>query len=89
MKSVRTDKFKKAFEKLPASIQEKAQRAYEQWKTDSAHPSLHVKQVHQKRSIYSVRVGLSHRALGVHEEDTMIWFWIGSHEDYNNILTQL
>jgi mRNA-degrading endonuclease RelE of RelBE toxin-antitoxin system len=89
LKSVLTDKFRKAFDKLPADIQEKARQAYSLWKADNRHPGLHFKQVHQSRPVYSVRVGLSYRALGVIEEDTIVWFWIGSHEDYNNLLAQL
>ncbi len=29
------------------------------------------------------------RALGIRQEDTLIWFWIGSHEEYNNLIAQL
>jgi len=29
------------------------------------------------------------RALGVRAGDDMIWFWIGSHEDYNSLLGQM
>jgi hypothetical protein len=34
-------------------------------------------------------VGLSHRALGIKEKETMIWFWIGSHEDYDKLISEL
>jgi hypothetical protein len=36
-----------------------------------------------------VRVGLAYRALGVRDGDDMIWFWIGSHGDYDQVLSQL
>jgi hypothetical protein len=58
------------------------------WKENSHHPSLHYKQIHQKEPIFSVRIGLSYRALGIKEDEVMIWFWIGSHEEYNNLITQ-
>ena len=70
-------------------MQERARKAYNLWKQDNLHPSLHFKQVQNQQSIYSVRVGLSYRALGIKQEDTIIWFWIGSHEDYNNLIGQL
>jgi mRNA-degrading endonuclease RelE of RelBE toxin-antitoxin system len=89
LKSVITDKFRKAFDKLPKDVQQKARQAYEQWKEDTGHPGLHFKQVHQQKAVYSVRVGLSHRSLGVKDNDTMVCFWIGSHEDYNGLLAQL
>lgn len=72
MESVTTDKFRKAFAKLPKSVQER--NSYKLWKLNSNHPGLHFKQIHHKQSIYSVRVGLSYRALGVIENDTIIWF---------------
>ncbi len=37
-------------------------------------------------AIYSVRVGLRYRAVGIMEDGVMLWFFIGSHEDYNNLL---
>ena len=88
MKSATTERFRKAFAALPKDIQERARKAYTLWKQDNFHPSLHFKQVHKEQAIYSVRVGLSYRALGVIQGDAIIWFWIGSHEDYNNLLSK-
>jgi len=35
--------------------------------------------------VWSVRIGRSYRALGKRTDaDTIVWYWIGSHEDYNN-----
>jgi hypothetical protein len=48
-----------------------------------------LKQVHATRPIFSVRVGLGYRALGVREGDEMIWFWIGSHADYDQLLSRM
>jgi len=89
MHSVTTEKFRKAFNKLPEKIQERARATYQLWKTNPQHPTLQFKQVHQSKPIYSVRIGLSYRALGVKEEETIIWFWIGSHEDYNNLTKRI
>ncbi len=49
-------------------------------------PSLEFKQVHPTHPIYSVRVGLNWRALGVVEGDVILWFWIGPHSEYNTLL---
>jgi len=89
LKSVTTDRFRKAFAKLPKGIQERARLSYQLWKLNNNHPGLHFKQIHTQQPIYSVRVGLSYRALGIIENDTIIWFWIGSHQDYNNLIVQL
>jgi hypothetical protein len=84
-----TERFWKCFEKLPKPIQAKARLAFSLWKKDSSHPSLYFKKIHNEKPIYPVRVGISHRAIGVREGNTMIWFWIGSHETYNNLVDQL
>lgn len=52
-------------------------------KSDSTHPSLHFKKVGRYRS---VRVGLRYRALAVEVGDDLIWFWIGSHADYDAMI---
>lgn len=89
MKSVTSTRFRKAFEKLPKEVQQRASEAYLIWKDNPHHPGLDYKQIHKTQPIFSVRVSLSYRALGVKEGDTMIWFWVGSHEDYNNLIKQL
>ena len=52
-------------------------------------PELRFKQVHPTRLIFSARVGLAHRALAVRAGEDVIWFWIGSHADYDNLLGRL
>ena len=74
MTSHTTERFWKCFEKLPQPIQAKAKSAFKLWQANTDHPSLHFKKIHSEKSIYSVRVGLSHRSIGVREENTMIWF---------------
>jgi hypothetical protein len=71
---------------LPARIQAQALRAYRLWSRDPQHPSLRFKQVHPSKPIYSVRIALGWRALGIREGDTMVWFWIGSHADYDRLV---
>ena len=47
------------------------------------HPSLHFKRVGR---LWSVRVGIGYRALAVAGDDGPVWFWIGSHAEYDRIL---
>ncbi|WKN41804.1 type II toxin-antitoxin system RelE family toxin [Tunicatimonas pelagia] len=89
MKSVTTEKFRKMLVRLPRGTQKRARQAYQLWKQDHHHTSLQFKQVHQTQPIYSVRVGSSYRALGVIQDETIVWFWVGSHERYNNQIKQL
>jgi len=86
MNSHVTEKFRKAFAELPADVRNQARQAYRLFLENPYHPSLHFKSIHPTRPIYSVRVGLYYRAVGVREEDEIIWFWIGSHAEYNKLL---
>jgi hypothetical protein len=52
--------------------------------TDPHHPSLHLKKMGR---FWSVRVGLHYRALAVETESDRVWFWIGSHADYDKLLS--
>lgn len=89
MKSQVTKGFRKCFRELPEPIKQSAKKAYILWKQNPRHPSLKFKLIHRSQPIYSVRIGLSWRAVAVKQGETMIWFWIGSHADYNKLISQL
>ena len=83
MKHHTTPDFWACFERLPTQIQERARASYERLKNDARHPALHFKKIDR---FYSVRVGLHYRALGVEADDGVVWFWIGSHADYDQLI---
>lgn len=89
MTSRTTERFRKAFGALPEHVQQRARAAYALFLQDPQHPSLRLKQVHTTRPIFSVRVGLGYRALAVREDATYIWFWIGTHAEYDRMLREL
>jgi len=70
-------------------MQEKLRASYRLWSTDPTHPSLRFKKVHATRPIYSVRIDLDWRAVGVLNGDTVVWFWIGPHAEYEKLLRGL
>jgi len=74
---------------LPPQVQAQARLAYQLFRQDPFHPSLRFKQVHASRPIFSARVGLAYRALAARDQDEVIWFWIGSHADYDDLLGRL
>lgn len=84
-----TDRSWKSFSLLPKWIQKQAEKAYAQWKQDPLHPGLHFKCIHKAKSVYSARIGIGYRALGRRHGDEMIWFWIGPHEAYNELVKRL
>jgi hypothetical protein len=87
VRSRTTRRFRKAFAELPSDIQVRARHAYAVFRENPRHPGLRFKQVHASRPIYSVRVALGCRALGVRDGDTIVWFWIGSHSDYDGLIS--
>ncbi len=91
MKSRTTKDFRDLLASLPLDIQRRARDAYKLFRVNSSHPSLHFKPVHTrvKGSFYSVRIGIRYRALALREGDELIWFWIGSHADYDALLSQM
>ncbi|MDX1957831.1 MAG: hypothetical protein SFU98_04620 [Leptospiraceae bacterium] len=64
-------------------IQKSARKSYILWQENQNHPSLHFKKI---GDLYSVRIAERWRVLGIFQGQTYIWFWIGSHEDYNNLI---
>lgn len=86
MKSWRTASFRQAFQALPRAVQRQARQAYKRFATDPTHPSLQFKRVHPKRPIYSVRISRGYRAIGTKTGEDVVWFWIGSHADYDRLV---
>lgn len=83
MKHFATSRFWACHAKLPAPIRDLADKNFQILKSDPQHPSLHFKKVGPYRS---VRVGLSYRALATEIEGDLVWFWIGSHAEYDTLL---
>jgi len=84
-----TERFRKALAELPDYVKRQARNAYKQFRDDPYHPSLHFKKVHQEKSVYSARISDDYRAVGVKKGDTLIWFWIGPHHEYERLLYHL
>ena len=89
MKSKATKQFWQLLDALPLSIQRQARDSYRLWQDNPRHPSVRFKRVHPVEPIYSARVNNNYRALGLLDEDTIIWFWIGNHGVYDRLLKQL
>lgn len=83
MKHFADDGFWDCYEALPATIREQADKCFELLKQDPKHPSLHFKKIGSR---WSARVGLGYRALALEIEDGFLWYWIGSHADYDRMI---
>lgn len=68
---------------LSAPIRDLADKAFELLKENPQHPSLHFKKVGR---FWSARVSLNRRAVGVDALDGIVWFWIGTHAEYDKLI---
>jgi hypothetical protein len=83
MRHFASPRFWDAYRRLPEQVRALADKNYALLKKDPRHPSLQFKKVGKFRS---VRIGLRHRALAVESDGDLVWFWIGSHADYDALL---
>jgi hypothetical protein len=64
-------------------VRELADKQFALLKADPRHPSLRLKRVGRFRS---ARVGRQHRALAVEVDDGLVWWWIGTHAEYDRLV---
>ncbi|RWN21538.1 MAG: hypothetical protein EOR94_09280 [Mesorhizobium sp.] len=83
MNHVASPSFWEAYEKLPSAIRAKADRRFERLRSHPFDPSLHFKQVGR---YWSARVDDNYRAVATRTNDDVVWFWIGTHADYDHLL---
>ncbi len=83
MKHYASPGFWDCYRKLPKAVRELADKNFELLKLNQNHPSLQFKKVGKYRT---VRVGIHYRALAIEIQDGLLWFWIGSHSEYDNLL---
>ena len=83
MKHFASPQFWELYNNLPPAVRKSADKNLALLKNDATHPSLHLKKVGR---YWSVRIGRKYRALSVEVEDGLIWFWIGTHSDYDKMI---
>lgn len=87
----RSPEFRKLFEALPKHIQEQSRLAYLQFVDNPAHPFLrhhalgdNERGSHEPGS-YSVSITRRYRAVYFVDEGVNVWYWIGTHADYDRL----
>ncbi len=84
MKHFATARFWRCYRKLPTGVREQSDRSFALLRNDPSHRSLQLKRIGQ---FWSARVGLHYRALAVEAANgDLVWFWIGSHGDYDTLV---
>jgi len=84
LKHYASSKFWSLYNDLPKEARSTADKNYELLRVNNQHPSLHFKRIGE---LWSVRAGLHYRALGVDVDDGIMWIWIGTHADYDKLIT--
>jgi len=86
MKHMTLPRFWRCYHDLPKEVQELADKNFQLLKSNPYHPSLHFKRIGGQSQLWSVRIGRRYRALGREKPEGIVWFWIGSHGDYDRLL---
>lgn len=84
MKSKAHRRFWKAFAQLPDEVRTAARAKFSIWRREPFHPSLQFKRI--RDDLWSIRVTDDYRALGVRDAGIIIWYWIGSHAEYDRLI---
>jgi hypothetical protein len=87
VRSWRSKRLKRLFAQLPSDAQRQADEAYQIFRRNPSHPSLHFNPIDPSdSSVYSVRSGLPNRAIGSFlPNGDFLWLWIGSHAEYDKV----
>ena len=78
-----TERFWGCFDALPQDIRTLAKKNFQLLKENPKHPSLQFKKL---GAVWSVRVGLSYRALAIAHEGIFYWHWLGTHAEYDKLI---
>ncbi len=89
MNSQTLPQFWKQFYELPQHVRRRAGKVYRIWRQNPNAPGLYFKRVGKTRPVYSIRIGGLYRALGLLYGDTITWFWIGRHDEYERLLKHM
>jgi mRNA-degrading endonuclease RelE of RelBE toxin-antitoxin system len=89
MKSQINDDFLKSYRRLPKEVREQARKAYRLFRDNPQHPSLNFKPIHPNEPYFSARISLGYRTVGIMVDDLIVWFWIGSHGEYDKLISLL
>ena len=89
MNSKTTRRFRQMLAQLPSDIRRQAREAYRLFRQNPNHPSLRFKKVHNTEPIYSARINIDYRTVGVLNGNEIVWFWIGPHAEYDKLLSRL
>jgi hypothetical protein len=89
MKSVATRRFWELFDALPVDVQKLAVKNYRLWRENPKHPSLRFRLLQGSKDRFTIRIGDHYRALGRLDSKTITWIWIGTHAEYDQLVSSM
>jgi hypothetical protein len=83
-----TEGFWRSYQALPLEMRNRADKQFALLKNNPQYPSLQFKKVGESRGleVWSARVTLNYRALALRRADGFLWFWIGDHKSYEELI---
>jgi mRNA-degrading endonuclease RelE of RelBE toxin-antitoxin system len=81
--------FRRDLARLPTTIRRQARDAYRLFEQNPHHPSLKFKKLPPHEDLWSVRINNDYRAIGRNRGDVILWFFVGSHADYDKVIARL
>jgi hypothetical protein len=82
-------RFRRDYARLPSRVQETARQMYRLFMSNPGHPSLEFKKLPPHDDIWSVRVNAQYRAIGQRSGERVVWFFIGTHAEYDALLARM
>ena len=82
-----TPEFLQMYRQLDPEIRRKVLRAHKLFLNNPRQGSLRFKRVKGRRSVYSARIDENFRVLGELNGDTITWYWIGPHNQYDRMIS--
>ena len=76
--------FWQAYEHLSEVTRKAARRAYALFAQNPNQPALRFKKLGGHDHVWSVRINEQYRAIGELRGDTIIWVWVGTHNEFDN-----
>ncbi len=75
--------FTKAYRKFPQSLKKKLDKQFLLLAQDEKYPSLQFKKT---GNYWSFRIDGGYRALGKELPEGILWFWAGTHDEYERLI---
>lgn len=75
--------FWQLYHDLSPAARAAARRAYRLFSQNPAHPGLRLERLRFDPRAWSVRVTRDVRAVAMRHGDEWVWFWIGTHRDFD------